>query len=623
MVSLGLVAVLIGVSALATGAAGYSAGAPQFQCGLMRPTHQQTDRPNENGNFLVTHNIPSPYVPGETYQVMVSSNPPTNFRGFLCEVRNASVVRDASGDGVGLFSSTTFGLLSCGSPNTGITHNGALDNTNSITLDWRAPSVARSDLTVRCTVVETMTTVYTQIPSNTITAPVFDPTATEPPAITVPTQRPVTSIDVDILDACRGSSPSKFCFTQPSSCNSTSDCRFVYTHREVGSDMLEVELFGVTGPESGWLSVAYSADAAMGNDDVLACEVTTGGIVVAKNLHNAGRSNVRDTGSSASPFITPLETLRTSDTLYCRFQRPLMTGATSAGDDFDLSQPWTYFFGSRSTGLGNANGALSGQHNAIPVASTEQYTSQSTGFGSASALSRNAVKAHGILMVLAWTGAASIGMFLARYMKKAWVSKPYWFLFHRGIMISVFILSVASFILIFVDVGEYTNYETHGALGIIVVALAFIQPFMTLLRCGPTDDKRWIFNWAHRGVGAAAQILGIVAIYFGLDAYKDLGFDMDDFYKTTWIVWVAVCAGIWVAFEIYNLVVDPQEEAAPTTDIPMTEKGGSDEPAKPPPKQLIEDYKLRRAVFLTYAFLSVVFALVLCIAIGVADNSIE
>ncbi|XP_065183398.1 DOMON domain-containing protein FRRS1L-like [Sycon ciliatum] len=274
-----------------------------------------------------------------------------------------------------------------------------------------------------------MTTVYTQIPSNTITAPVFDPTATQPPAITIPTQRPVISI-VDILDACRGSSPSKFCFTQPSSCNSTSDCRFVYTHREVGPDMLEVELFGVTGPDSGWLAIAYSADDEMGNDDVLACEVTTNGIVVAKNLHNFGRSNVRDTGSSASPFITTLETLRTSNTLYCRFQRPLMTNA-SAVDDFDLSQPWTYFFGSRSTGLGNANGALSGQHNAIPVASTEPYTSQSTGFlgnangtlsgqpsttqiastepytsqsttgfSSASALSRNAIVQYSILVLV-------------------------------------------------------------------------------------------------------------------------------------------------------------------------------------------------------------------------------
>jgi hypothetical protein len=37
--------------------------------------------------------------------------------------------------------------------------------------------------------------------------------------------------------------------------------------------------------------------------------------------------------------------------------------------------------------------------------------------------------------------------------------------------------------------------------GFVTVALAFIQPFVALLRCDPMHRFRWIFNWIHWIIG--------------------------------------------------------------------------------------------------------------------------
>ena len=39
------------------------------------------------------------------------------------------------------------------------------------------------------------------------------------------------------------------------------------------------------------------------------------------------------------------------------------------------------------------------------------------------------------------------------------------------------------------------------------IVLAFIQPFMAMVRPSPLSSKRYIFNWAHLLVGYSAHIL--------------------------------------------------------------------------------------------------------------------
>lgn len=78
-------------------------------------------------------------------------------------------------------------------------------------------------------------------------------------------------------------------------------------------------------------------------------------------------------------------------------------------------------------------------------------------------------------------------------------------------MIIVWSLTVAGFIIIFVEIGGWTSVETsknpHALIGCVTTGLAFIQPFMAYFRPHPGTSKRFIFNWAHWLVGNSAHIL--------------------------------------------------------------------------------------------------------------------
>lgn len=76
-------------------------------------------------------------------------------------------------------------------------------------------------------------------------------------------------------------------------------------------------------------------------------------------------------------------------------------------------------------------------------------------------------------------------------------------------MIATWILTLASFIIIFVELRAWSAVDNpHAILGTITTILCFIQPFMTLFRPGPKHKNRPIFNWAHWSVGNVAYVLG-------------------------------------------------------------------------------------------------------------------
>ncbi|CAG5120773.1 unnamed protein product, partial [Candidula unifasciata] len=143
------------------------------------------------------------------------------------------------------------------------------------------------------------------------------------------------------------------------------------------------------------------------------------------------------------------------------------------------------------------------------------------------------VKAHGCLMVITWVLAASIGLTMARFFKKMWPDSKFggvkiWFAVHRVAMVAAFVLGITAFILIFIQVKGYSEtsgpayMKAHPVLGIMVTALLFINPFMSLLRCAPDHPQRELFNWAHWCVGTSAHILGGVTIVLGLYMPKAL-----------------------------------------------------------------------------------------------------
>lgn len=172
-----------------------------------------------------------------------------------------------------------------------------------------------------------------------------------------------------------------------------------------------------------------------------------------------------------------------------------------------------------------ANGVL--QYHTRKIKSSEP---QALGIASNLAgASRLFIQLHGSFMIGAWIFSASCGIFLARYFKQTWTNSKMckldqWFIWHRTFMMTTWGLTIAGFVLIFLELNGWTDIpisqNPHALLGCITTGLCFMQPFIAMLRCAPDARRRPIFNWVHWFVGNAAQIVGVVAIFFAVELDK-------------------------------------------------------------------------------------------------------
>lgn len=81
-------------------------------------------------------------------------------------------------------------------------------------------------------------------------------------------------------------------------------------------------------------------------------------------------------------------------------------------------------------------------------------------------------------------------------------------------MIITWALTMAGFIIIFVELGGWSAEDNpHAILGTISTILCFFQPFMALLRPGPTHNYRPIFNAFHWLVGNGAHVLASECLF--------------------------------------------------------------------------------------------------------------
>lgn len=118
---------------------------------------------------------------------------------------------------------------------------------------------------------------------------------------------------------------------------------------------------------------------------------------------------------------------------------------------------------------------------------------------------------HASFMITAWIGLTSIGIFTARFMKRTWVKtkvfgKDLWFVTHQTVMSLTWLLTLAGFIIIVIDSNQWVA-NTHSILGTATFASTMLQPFGAMLRPGPKDPKRPIFNFLHMSVGNLAHLL--------------------------------------------------------------------------------------------------------------------
>ncbi|XP_075215602.1 putative ferric-chelate reductase 1 homolog [Lycorma delicatula] len=330
----------------------------------------------------------------------------------------------------------------------------------------------------------------------------------------------------------------KNCFGYPDDCINDESCTGIVTVLVEGG-RYQFELKGKT---SGYIAVGLSNDTMMGGDSVMECvydpNSPSSNIKLFMSWNRPGeksntRNKVKQTG------VNLLSSSYEDGNIYCKFTRDVKT--TVEGKIFDLANDKYYL-------LLAAGSAVKSEHvryHDIFATSSGQLKALSD-VGSFGAASKLYIRLHGAFMIAAWIGFASLGIVLARYFKQTWVGvshcgKDVWFAWHRFFMILTWLLTIAGFVLIFVEIGEWVqgSSQTHAILGVVASVLCFIQPFMAAFRPHPGGRRRPLFNWLHWLVGNTAHIFAIVAIFLAVQLKKA---ELPD-----WMDWILVA---FVAFYV-------------------------------------------------------------------------
>ncbi|CAL1530743.1 unnamed protein product [Lymnaea stagnalis] len=287
------------------------------------------------------------------------------------------------------------------------------------------------------------------------------------------------------------------------------------------ADNFEITLKSKTSSTGNkYIALGFSSAAKMSDASVVACTVYQG-IVDAFISKNSGYSNTLLPNPKEG--ISNVSGTYVDGFLQCTFTR--VTSSPSNSEIYDLTKPWNLI---TARGTSGQDGHLTAHDGSNRFFTSSQIDFRDTSVDiSLETSDYPLIKAHGCLMVIAWMISASIGLGFARFLKPLWpeympCGLKVWFAVHRGTMVLAFLLGCAGFILVFVEVQDYSEIvgedykKAHPILGIITTSLLVINPFMSLLRCAPDHPRRPIFNWAHRSVGTIAHILSIITITTGL-----------------------------------------------------------------------------------------------------------
>jgi hypothetical protein len=294
----------------------------------------------------------------------------------------------------------------------------------------------------------------------------------------------------------------------------------------------------------------------MGSDSVISCVADDQGNVGVEVSWNEGHNNVVNPNTLLGIVPNTSYAAYSNGRITCGFSRLKQVATVkkrrsarqTIGQVYPLDMDTYYIlFAKGATFAGTKQ-----QHSDIATSSSAANFTAFTSVGAAdSTLSRNLLKAHGILMMFAWMVFASFGMLMPRYFKPAWpkttwFGKKIWFQIHQPVMILVLLLTAAGFIIIFVEAGGYSQLPSptvaHPPLGIIVMALVVINPIMAIFRPEPNAKNRPIFNVLHFLVGLLAHLCAVVTLF--------LGMYMTDFNLPLW------CKGVMAAYICFHALIE-------------------------------------------------------------------
>ncbi|XP_076827293.1 putative ferric-chelate reductase 1 [Brachyhypopomus gauderio] len=556
----------------------YGNGQVSSACGSMQPEH---------GSSVQTSVAPysisvdrTSYSAGGQITVTLSATSGT-FKGFLLEAQ--SIGGSAP---IGYFSSagTNAQLLTCsGQAGAAVSHSSSTAKTQIQSI-WKAPSSGTlNNIQFIATFVQVTKTFWMGVKSAQVSytsgsgsdSGSATTTNANSTAAKTPSSTAMTSI------SSTGCGSVKTCVSQPVSCDpsTSTNCYFMSSMPLSDGSGLKFEIFG---PSVGYIAIAFSDDKEMGKDDVYICGKNSGGNI---QLQHAVTTGTTTPTTIALGNVTNITTSLTNGIISCSFisQNTISTTRSAASTNS------YYIF--LANGPVDPNGVIQ-FHPTSPIISSSKvdlFSPQVLGGEQFPAI----VKAHGCLMLISWMTTGSIGMLIARYLKRAshgtrCCGKDFWFVAHLFLMLLSVCATIIAFILVFSYAQDWSG-GAHPVLGCLVMILSLAQPIAAMFRCSPQHERRFIFNWVHAINALAIKGLAVAAIFTGLilvDSSQD--------------GWLPKVMGGFVAWEaLFFLFQDILRK--------FTEKDVEE-----------DDYRIRPEVFLLFTFFlgNVAFLVTLLVGIG-------
>ncbi|XP_016985376.1 putative ferric-chelate reductase 1 homolog isoform X2 [Drosophila rhopaloa] len=505
-------------------------GAPETVCDTLLPYH--------SGGSVLPQNSVSPFKvetssstlgQGQTLRVDLTGVPAgLSFGGYMIQARNRNPPHQIVGQ-FGPARDGTIKLMNCeNSVNNSATHSNAGPK-QQVLLEWQSPVDFLGQVVFNATIAQSYNEFWVGVPSQPVqivrrdvsgpSLPTLAPTPNlgttrapyVPPSYVAPNN--VAAVTADPI--YNGCGQSKNCFGFPDGCVASKSCTSI-TVVTVRGDVYEFEIQSGKGTNAAYVAVGLSDDAKMGEDLTTEC--------VPEN----GRVNLYSSLTSASPYAAVrsdvnqnsarlLDASIVDGVIYCRVQRDVVTNVK--GRTFDLRNGKYHLLVASGSSL-KENSVGYHDIGRLPSAQSINLAEVQDLGGSSKLL----VQLHGAFMIAAWIGTTSLGIIFARYFKQTWVGsqscgKDQWFAWHRLLMVTTWSLTVAAYVLIWVELKRAV-WHAHSIIGLITVILCFIQPIGALFRPGPNDKKRPYFNWGHWLGGNLAHILGIVTIFFSVKLPK-------------------------------------------------------------------------------------------------------
>lgn len=592
-------------------------GAPESVCDTMLPFH---------GGGIPPQSEPVPFTleptslivgNGQTIRIDIVSSPSgLAFGGFMLQARN----RNPPYQVVGQFSEIPEGfvkLMNCGGPQSSITHSNTKPK-QDFSVEWQAPLDFLGEVIFNATIAQKYDVFWVGIQSRPVevskrSTSVFGISTTRQPFIPtvpvyVPETEPTPKKDDPFYDGC-GST--KTCFGFPDGCLNDQSCRAI-SAVTVKGDKYQFEMqSGFNQP--AYIALGLSTDASMGDDSVIEC-VPQGGKIQLYSSYTSPRPNLGVSRDGVPQNIARLLSgSYINGTIYCLVERDSLS--TVNGKTFDLVNNKYHLL--LATGASVSPNRVdfhtigySASGSPINLAEVQNLA------GSSNLL----VRLHGAFMIVAWIGTTSLGILLARYFKQTWVGsqlcgKDQWFAWHRICMVLTWSLTMAAFVLIFVELGDWSAARNpHAILGVITTAICFFQPIGALFRPAPNSKNRPFFNWGHWFGGNVAHILAIVTIFFAVKLAKA---QLPEWMDWILVAYVAFHVCMHLIFSIAGCASD-RRSSQRVNSFPMSDMSPGRHNMKMDRKQDAPFGKVRKVLLGIYICILVLFVVALVVIVVTA-----